>query len=399
VSQDVNFIIENVTLHLGDGTPAFTGGLRVADGKIAEVGGVTGQAEQVINGRGLHLAPGFVDAHVHAGVYPEGFPGEPKDLNEFTRPVTPEMRASDAVWPGDIAFIKARAAGVTCVCVLPGSGNVVGGTGVVLKTVGVDIAQMTVRDPACLKVGFGHSVKHSHGIKHGRSPLTRMGIAAMFRDTFDAALRYEQARLLDPNLPQDRSKEPLLKALRRELPVRAHAARSDDILTACRLAREYGLSPVIEHGYEAHLVIDQLKAANAAVVLGPHWRNCGNSEEIHFDFAYTKVLVEAGILVAHMTDHPIVPVGYLPVMASLCVRAGLSEEAALALICHNPAQILGVADRVGRLAPGLDADLVLLDGPPLAVSSRVKTTYIDGARVWQDGDRIPVPGGAFVGSA
>ena len=392
----MNFIIENVTLHLGDGTPAFIGGLHVADGKIVEVADITGQSDHVIDGTGLHLAPGFVDAHVHAGVYPEGFPGEPKDLNEFTRPVTPEMRASDAVWPGDVAFIKARAAGVTCVCVLPGSGNVVGGTGVVLKTVGVDVAQMTVRDPACLKVAFGHTVKHSHGISKGRSPLTRMGIAAMFRDTFDAALRYEQARLLDPNLPADRSKEPLLQALRRELPVRAHAARSDDILTACRLAREYGLRPVIEHGYEAHLVIDQLKAANAAVVLGPHWRNCGNSEEIHFDFAYTKALVEAGILVAHMTDHPIVPVGYLPVMAGLCVRAGLSEEAALALICHNPAQILGVADRVGRLAPGLDADLVLLDGPPLAVASRVQATYIDGVRVWQDGDRVPVPGGAFV---
>lgn len=389
-------LFRGATLHLGDGTAAFVGDLLIEDGRIAQVGGTIDAPDaEVVDCQGQHLAPGFVDAHVHAGVYPEGFAGEPKDLNEFTRPLTPEMRASDAVWPGDVAFVKARAAGVTTVCVLPGSGNVVGGTGVVLKTVGVDIERMTLRDPACLKVAFGHNVKHSHGIKKGRSPLTRMGIAALFRDAFDAALRYEQQRLLDPNHPEDRRQEPLVRAMRRELPVRAHAARSDDILTACRLAREYGLSPVIEHGYEAHLVIEQLQAAKAAVVLGPHWRNCGNSEELDFDFAHTKTLLDAGICVAHMTDHPIVPVGYLPVMAGLCVRAGLSAAEALTLICRNPAQILGVSDRVGTLTAGLDADLVLLDGPPLAIASRVQATYIDGACVWRAGDRIPTPGAAF----
>lgn len=389
-------LFRGALLHPGDGAEPARGDLLVEDGRIAQIEvSIDAPHAEIVDCTGLHLAPGFVDAHVHAGVYPEGFSGEPKDLNEFTRPLTPEMRASDAVWPGDVAFVKARAAGVTTVCVLPGSGNVVGGTGVVLKTVGVDIERMTVRDPACLKVAFGHNVKHSHGVKKGRSPLTRMGIAALFRDAFDGALRYEQQRLLDPNHPEDRRQEPLVQALRRELPVRAHAGRSDDILTACRLAREYGLSPVIEHGYEAHLVIDQLKAVKASVVLGPHWRNCGNSEELDFDYAHTKTLLDAGICVAHMTDHPIVPLGYLPVMAGLCVRAGLSEAQALSLICHNPARILGIADRVGRLVTGLDADLVLLDGPPLAIASRVQGTWIDGAQVWQIGDRIPVPGAAF----
>lgn len=389
-------LFKGALVHPGDGRAPFQAAVHVVGGRIAAVGdAVQAPDAEVIDCAGLHLAPGFVDAHVHAGVYPEGFPGEPKDLNEFTVPVTPQMRASDAVWPGDIAFIKARAAGVTTVCVLPGSGNVVGGTGVVLKTAGVDVERMTVRDPACLKVGFGHAVKHSHGVKKGRMPLTRMGIAAMFRETFDAALIYEQKRLLNPDLPIDRRQEPLVKALRRELPVRAHAARSDDILTACRLAREYGLSPVIEHGFDAHLIIDQLKAAKAAVVLGPHWRNCGNSEEINFDYAHTITLLDAGICVAHMTDHPIVPVGYLPVMAGLCVRAGLSEARALTVITQNPAQILGLSDRIGRVAVGLDADLVLLDGPPLAIASRVQGTWIEGRCVWRQGDVIPPPGGAF----
>lgn len=389
-------LFAQATLHRGDGTPPRVGDLLIDAERIVALGdAVAAPDAERIDCRGLHLTPGFIDAHVHAGVYAEGFAGEPKDLNEFTRPLTPEMRASDALWPGDVAFVKARAAGVTTVCVLPGSGNVIGGTGVVVKTVGIDVERMTLRDPACLKVAFGHTVKHSHGVTKGRSPLTRMGIAAIFRDAFDEALRYEQRRLLDPGLPEDPRQEPLVRALRRELPVRAHAARSDDILTACRLARAYGLSPVIEHGYEAHLVIEQLKAAKAAVVLGPHWRNCGNSEELDFDFAHTRTLLDAGICVAHMTDHPIVPVGYLPVMAGLCVRAGLSEAEALTLICRNPAQILGVSDRIGRLAPGLDADLVLLDGPPLALASRVQATYIDGAQVWQAGDPIPTPGAAF----
>ncbi|MCA9524853.1 MAG: amidohydrolase family protein [Myxococcales bacterium] len=383
-------VLQGATIHAGDGQPPRIGDVVVVGGRM--VAGPAPAGAEVRDCRGLHVSPGFVDAHVHLGLYPEGFPGEPKDLNEYTRPVTPELRATDGIWPGDVAFAKARAAGVTTVCVLPGSGNVVGGTGVVLKTAGQDVERMALRDPACLKVAFGHNVKHSHGILHKRAPLTRMGIAALFRETFDAALAYEQKRVIDPACPEHRGHEVLVKALRRELPVRAHAGRSDDILTACRLAREYGLRLVIEHGYEADQVIEQLVAAKAAVVLGPHWRNCGNSEEVHFDYAATKRLLDAGLVVAHMTDHPIVPVGYLPMMAGLCVRAGLDADTALQVVTAHPARILGVEDRVGRVAPGLDADLVLLDGPPLAIASRVLETLIGGETVYRDGDPLPVPG-------
>lgn len=392
-------VFRGATVHTADDSAVIPEGeVVVQDGRIIAVGpaGAYSAADATVHDlRGRHLCPGFVDPHVHAGVMPEGFEGESKDLNEMTRPVTPELMALDAVWPGDVAFVKARAAGVTAACVLPGSANVVGGVGVVLKTVGRNVEKMAIRQPACLKVAFGHNVKHSHGIKAHRAPLTRMAIAAMFRQAFEAALRYEERRVLDENHPRHAGDEHLLLALRREVPVRAHASRSDDILTALRLARELGLQLVLEHGYEAHLVLDEVIEAGAAVVLGPAFRTCGNSETLHFDFATTKVLDDAGVLVAHMTDHPIVPIGYLPLQAGLCVRAGMHPDRALRTITVHAAAILGLSDRIGRLAAGLDADLVVLDGPPLEVASRVLETWIDGRLVHRLGDPIPVPGGAF----
>ena len=171
--------------------------------------------------------------------------------------------------------------------------------------------------------------------------------------------------------------------------------RSDDILTAIRLARQYGLRLVLEHGYEAHFVLEQVKAYDVAVVLGPAFRCCGNSEELHHDFKTAQVLDDAGVTVAHMTDHPIVPVGYLSVQAGLSVRAGMSVERALRTVTVHAAQVLGLEDEIGQIVPGLQADLVCLDGPPLQVASRVLTTYIGGEVVYRDGDRIPVPGGMF----
>lgn len=340
-----------------------------------------------ISCRGEHLCPGFVDAHVHMGLYPEGFIGEPKDLNELTQPLTPQLRAIDGIWPGDVAFKKARQGGVTTVCILPGSANVIGGVGVVLKTAGIDVEEMCLREPACLKIAFGYNVKHNHGRK-GRAPLTRMMLTSMMREAFEEALRYEEMKLLKPDTITDRGKEMILLALRREIPVRAHASRSDDILTATRLARDYGFDLIIEHGYEANLVIPQLQRVNASVVYGPAFRTCGNSEDLNFDFAHTQTLLNAGIKVAHMTDHPIVPTQHLSLQAGLCVRAGVSEEEALLLVTAYPADLLGVYDRVGRLKVGLDADMLRLSGPPLEVKTRVLETLIKGELVAQSGDPL-----------
>jgi imidazolonepropionase-like amidohydrolase len=400
MANDV-LVFRGARVHSGSGAPAVEGLEVVVRGPridaVREASKRTPRGARVVDLTGRHLCPGFVDAHVHMGVMPEGFPHESKDLNEMTSPVTPQMQALDAVWPGDTAFVKARAAGVTTVCVLPGSANVVSGTGVVLKTWGHNVEQMAIRHPACLKVAFGYNVKASHGLKANRAPLTRMGIAALFRQAFDEARTYETKRKKDPETPRDAGKEVLCAAMRGELPVRAHCARSDDILTALRLAREYGLSLILEHGYEAHLVLEEVKAAGAAVVFGPAFRTCGSTEDLHFDFVQTRWLDDAGVLVAHMTDHPIVPIEYLSLQAGLSVRAGMAPERALAMITGHAARILGLGDRIGDLASGLDADLVVLDGPPLSIESRVLETWIDGRPVHRWGDPIPVPGTAFFG--
>jgi imidazolonepropionase-like amidohydrolase len=401
--SDETLIFRGARVHRGHGTPPEDGLEVVVQGRhiaaVREAGRSAPSDARVVDVSGRHLAPGFIDPHVHMGVMPEGFPNDSKDLCEMTSPVTPQMQAIDAVWPGDTAFVKARAAGVTTVCVLPGSGNVVSGTGVVLKTHGRNVEKMAVLQPACLKVAFGYNVKHSHGIKANRAPLTRMGIAALFRQAFEDAQLYAAKRAKDPETPRDAGKETLCAAMRGELVVRAHCSRSDDILTALRLARTFGLRLVLEHGYDAHLVLDEVKAAGAAVVFGPAFRTCDGSENLHFDFAQTRALDDAGVLVAHMTDHPIVPVEYLSVQAGLSVRAGMAPARALALITGNAARVLGLEARVGDIAPGLDADFVLLDGPPLAIESRVLETRIEGRVVYTHGDPIPVPGTAFFGEA
>lgn len=393
----MNFVIRGATVHTADAErPIIEGGeVVVRDGRIASVGAPSPfppPDAAVIDATGLHLCPGFVDAHTHVGNWFEGFGDESRDINEMTRPVTPEIRAIDGVWPGDAAFAKARAAGVTTVCTLPGSANVVGGTVCVLKTAGHDVDQMALEPDAALKVAFGYNVKHSHGLKKGRSPLTRMGIASMFRDTFDAALDYERRRLLDEATPPDRAKDVLVRALRRELPVRAHAYRSDDLQQALRLAKAYGLDLVLEHAYEARFCLDKILEVGAKVVHGPVMRLARNSEKIHMAAETVVALHAAGVPVAISTDYPDVPIQYLTVEAGLCVRAGLPPEAALRAITAVPAEILGVADRVGRLAPGLHADLVLLDGPPLEIASAVQGVWINGDRVFTAGDAIPVPG-------
>ena len=406
-SSPPTFIFRGATVHTcrdDDGTDGVidAGEVAVEGGKIVHVGPaerVSRPGVQTVDLAGRHLCPGFIDAHVHLGVMPEGFANESKDINEMTDPVTPELQAIDGLWPGDVGFARARAAGVTTVCVLPGASNVIGGTGVVVKTVGCNVEKMALRSPACLKVAFGHAVKHSHGIKQGRRPLTRMAVAALFRQAFERARTYGQQSAGVVNRGRDiesnRGLDVLVRALEGELPVRAHCRRSDDLLTALRLASEFGLRMVLEHAYEARFVLDEIAQAGVSVVLGPAFRCCGTSEELHFDFETTQLLDDAGVCVAHMSDHPIVPVSYLSLQAGLCVRAGMAPDRALRTITANPARILELDNRIGAIATGYDADLVILDGPPLEIASRVLATYIGGVCVFAHGDPLPVPGGAF----
>ncbi len=379
-------------LHCGDGRFFDPGELWIQDERILYAGPVrSDRPEDAIlrDVSGLHLCPGFVDAHTHVGLMPEGFANESKDLNEMTSPLTPGLKAIDGVWPGDRAFARALLAGVTTVCVLPGSGNAIGGQGVVLSTRGSDVESMDRGAPPCLKIALGYGVKHSHGLK-GHAPLTRMAIADLLRHAFEDALIYEQNRAVDA-CRIDPAKEILVAALQRRAVVRAHCMRSDDIATALRLAREFGLSLVLEHALASDALIEKIVAARASVVFGPTWKTPGVSDETLADESTVLRLFEAGVPVALMTDHPIVPVGYLPLLAGLCVRAGLSSENALTLITSNAAKILGISDRLGTLGEGLLGDFLLLDGPPLEVASRVLEVWMAGQKCDLPG-RLPVPG-------
>ncbi|MBU0550471.1 amidohydrolase family protein [Myxococcota bacterium] len=390
-------LFQGATLHRPDQPPLPNAAVLI-DGPLIRAVGLTGEIHaseaEIIDARGQHLCPGLIDPHTHLGLMPEGFVQESKDLNEMTSPVTPTLRASDGIWPGDVGFARARAGGVTTVGVLPGSANVYGGLGVAVATAGRNVDEMIRRDPAGLKIALGLNVKLSHGVKAGRAPLTRMGVAAILRERMEAALTYEQSRLLKPETPEAPELEILLQALRRELVVRAHAARADDLQAAIRFARRYGLRLVLEHAHQAHLILDEIVAAGAPVVLGPLFKTLGHSEETHLDFEAARALDAAGVRVALMTDHPIIPVGYLSVQAGLCVRAGVPPARALAMITTHAAQILGLEGIIGDVAPGLRADLVRLSGPPLEIASRVLETWIDGRRVYT-GASLPVPGAAL----
>ena len=360
----------------------------VEDGKIAEVVPAVleaGPGEDSVDARGMVVTPGFIDVHTHLGVYPEGYPYESKDLNEVTNPVTAELDAMDGMWPGDIGFSEAVGGGVTCVGVMPGSANVIGGLGLVTRTWGRTAEEMVIQSRCYLKAALGINPKVMYGRK-GKAPMTRMGIASTFRKAFMAARAYSQDRERKKEKGEhfnpDAGKEALCMVLDKGLPVRAHASRVDDLMTALRLCREQGLDLVIEHGYEAHLVADLLAEAGVGVALGPLMRTRGSSESQKLTFAAARILVEAGVTLAMMTDHPIAPVKYLPIHAALTTRYGLDVEKALATITINSARLLRLDHRLGSIEEGKDADLVVSTKHPFCFDSVVVEVLGEGQRIF-----------------
>ncbi len=370
-------------------SPAFTEGVvLVQDGKIEAVGQVEVPAgAEIIDARGGWVLPGFIDAHTHLGVCEETYRIEGDDTNEMTDPVTPHVRALDAVNPEDEGLRDAAAGGITAVFTTPGSGNVIGGTGLVIKTTGKVVDKMVLRDPAGLKAAFGENPKRVYG-EEKKMPMTRMGTAALMRESFVKAQNYMEGLAKGKEDPEemperDLKLEVLGQVLRKEIPLRAHAHRADDIMTAVRIAREFDLDLVIEHCTEGHKVAEELAEAGIPAVVGPSLSNRAKVELKDISFKTPGVLAEAGVKVALMTDHPVTPVQYLPICAGLAVREGMSQEDALKALTVNAAEILGVENRVGSLAPGKDADVVIWSGNPIEVMSRPLWVMIDGKVVFQ----------------
>ena len=345
----------------------------------------SGSGDEVLDATGLWAMPGMVDAHCHLGMWEDGVGEEGADGNESVDPVTPHLRAIDGINPLDRTFTEAREHGVTSVMTGPGSANVLGGMFVTMKTFGARVDDMVIEEPSALKAALGENPKRVYG-EQKKTPKTRMATAGLLRQTLIEAIEYENRCKLgldDPRLMPERSLklEAVCRVTRREIPLKVHAHRADDIQTALRIADEFGIDVTIDHCTEGHLILDDLGRAGANVVLGPLFSDRPKVEMRNLTFRAPAMFEQAGIPFAIMTDHPVVPIQYLPVCAAIAVREGLSEKAALEAITINAARIAGIDGRVGSLKAGKDADIALFDGHPLDFRSRAVGVWIDGVRV------------------
>lgn len=358
-----------------DGFVAWEGSRITAVGEMSQL--PQGGLGEVIDAKGGHVTPGYIDAHCHLGVFGDSLGFEGEDGNECTDPITPHLRALDALNPQDRCFAEARAAGVTTLVTGPGSANPIGGQMLCVKTDGAIADKMVVTEPVSMKMATGENPKT---VYHERkeSPTTRMTTAALIRSTLQKAKVYAAKRSngkgdFDPKL------EALLPVLGKELPVHIHAHRADDIATALRIAREFDLDCVIVHGTEGHLIAREIAAAGVPVITGPNLTDRSKPELRNATLSNPAILAAAGVRVAICTDHPVIPIQYLSLCAALAVRGGMSEEAALAAITKNPAEILGLSHRLGTLEPGKDADIVVTPESPFT-STRVPTAVILAGR-------------------
>lgn len=357
------------------------------DGKyIEEVGAMSelrpiGQKEMVLDVGGAWVLPGIIESHCHIGISEEkiGIIGD--DCNEGTNPVTPSLRAIDAVNPMDAAFHDAIEAGITSVMVGPGSANVVGGQFLFMKTHGRGIDEMVVKNPAAMKIAFGENPKTCYGDKD-EYPATRMGLAALLRKTLFEAQQYKQEKENGSLEKEDFEMEPWLPVLNKEIPLKAHAHRADDILTAIRIAKEFDLHMTLDHGTESHLIAELVKESGFPVIVGPDLTSRSKLEVKNMNFKTNKVLQEQGILFSITTDHPVSMIQYLPLCAGLAVKHGLPLEEGLKAITINAARICGVEDMVGSLEKGKHADIAIFTGNPMEVFTRTLYTIIDGQVVY-----------------
>lgn len=381
-------LIHNGRIHDAVHREAYVADILLADGKIAAIGGgLTAPADAaVFDADGLEVYPGFVDAHTHIGLDGYGIGYEGCDYNEMNDIWTPQLRAIDGINPRDPSLADARRAGVTCVCTGPGSANVLGGTFLAMKTVGNRVDKMVVRDPVAMKCAFGENPKRCYRDKCDSS---RMSTAAFLRGALMQARDYgarKQAANGDiTKMPVYNQKlEALLPVLAREIPLKAHAHQANDIFTALRIAREFNLRLTLEHVTEGHLIADELAGEkDVPMAVGPSLTFASKFELQNKSWSTPAVLTAAGCHVSIITDSSVIPQQYLPLCAGMAVKAGMDPFDALKAITLNPAEHIGVADRVGSLEVGKDADVVITAGSPFEVLTEVKAVFIDGARIEQ----------------
>lgn len=361
-------------------SPAFDGTIVLEDGLISALGAdvTPPDGAEIVDAHGGWVLPGLVDAHVHLGIHEEGGTPAGNDTNETADPVTAAARAIDAVNPMDRGFDDALRGGVTTVNVNPGSANPIGGLAVAMRTHGRVVDEVVLRQPSGLKSALGENPKWIHGGKE-KMPSTRQGTALVIRKAF-ATAREWMAR--DPeDRPADLISEALAKVLSHEIPWRQHVHRADDIATAFRLADEFGYDLVLDHGSESYMIADRVAARGVPVLYGPLIISRTKVEVSERIPQAPGILQRAGVKVSIITDHPVVPIDYLVVQASVAAKEGMDHDEALRAITLNPAEVLGVDDRVGSLDVGKDADVVLWSGDPLDIRNRAHRVWMRGTQV------------------
>ena len=374
-------LIKNGTLYTMEKNEAIRADLLIDNGKIARISSDIEPTEkmEVINATNKRVYPGFIDAHSHIGISEEKKTPIGDECNEGTTPITPHIRAIDGVNPMDSAFHNALAAGITGVMVGPGSANPIGGQFAFIKTYGRKIDDMVVLAPAAIKIAFGENPMNNYG-PNGNIPSTRMGIAALIREELSLAKAYFE----DENSGGDAFHMECYRELfEGNIPLKAHAHRVDDIYTAMRIAKEFGLKITLDHCTEGHLIAEDIAESRFPAIVGPSLASRNKDEVSLMDFKTSGILQKAGVLVALTTDHPVSRIQYLPLCAGLAAKEGMGEWGALRAITIDAARICGVDNRLGSLQEGKDADIVIYDGNPLEIASSVVATIVNGQVAWK----------------
>lgn len=368
-------LLKNAHIYPITSKPIYCGDILIEDGKISKIHSkiATDSTTKIIDCNGYFLLPGFIDTHTHLGLYDEGTGWAGNDANETIDPMSPHVRAIDGVYPLDPAFSDAIKHGITTAHVMPGSANVIGGTTSVIKTFGKNIEKMVAQETAGLKIALGENPKRIHSQGNNDS-ITRMGIMGMLREKFREAQYCDNPDLLRI--------APIVMALKREIPVRIHAHRADDIISAVRFAEEFNLDLRIEHCTEGHLVAEELQGKGLKVSVGPTLTRRSKVELKNKSWKTYQELTNHGVEVSITTDHPYTPIQYLNICAAIATREGLPEQKALEGITILPARNLRIDDKIGSIEIGKEADLVLWSHHPFHFLSKPKWTMIKGTIVY-----------------
>ena len=371
-------LFKNATIYTMEQEP-FVGDFKIDKGVFTEVGTnlTANDGEDVQDLNGLYVFPGLVESHCHLGMEETAIRFEGDDVNEITDPITPNMRGIDGCNPMDETIESALKGGVTTVAAGPGSANVLGGTFFAYKTKGNCIDEMTIQNPLAMKAAFGENPKRCYKDK---KIDTRMQISALLRETLEKTKEYLAKKEAGKDVAYDQKLEAMIPVVKRELPLKCHAHRADDILTAIRIAKEENIKITLDHVTDARCILPQIKESGFPCICGPALTHKSKFELANMSFETPNELYKAGILFSIITDSPVIPQQYLSLSAALAHKAGLPEYEAIKAITINPAKILGLDNRVGSIKVGKDADFVICTKNILDTQNEITAVYVDGKK-------------------